>query len=84
MQIQYTQNNQRLPIFSAPVRPTFGTNIFDDDRRLSTGYQRSSTKCQRSSTGYQRSLGQTLRPHSTVSIYDVSILLPVSKKLADD
>ncbi|CAF3364479.1 unnamed protein product [Rotaria socialis] len=84
MQIQYTQNNQRLPIFSAPVRPTFGTNIFDDDRRLSTGYQRSSTRCQRSSTGYQRSLGQTLRPHSTVSIYDVSILLPVSKKLADD
>ncbi|CAF0842900.1 unnamed protein product [Rotaria sp. Silwood1] len=70
VQIQYIPNNQRLPIFSAPVRSSFVNSIFSDH--------------QRTPTAYRRSLGQIIPPHSTVSIYDVSILLPVSKKLADD
>ncbi|CAF0790898.1 unnamed protein product [Adineta steineri] len=69
MQIQQTSNAQRLPMFSAPVRSTLGTSVFNDHQRMSS---------------YRPSLSQLIHPCSTVSIYDVSILLPVSKKLADD
>lgn len=69
VQIQSIPNNQRLPMSSAPAR-SLGTSVFNDHQRLSTTYR--------------RSLGQLIHPHSTVSIYDVSILLPVSRKLADD
>jgi hypothetical protein len=70
VQIQHTSNNQRLPMFSAPVRSSLGTSVYNDHQRISSPYR--------------RSLAQLIHPHSTVSIYDVSILLPVSRKLADD
>ena len=69
VQIQSLPNNQRIPISSAPVR-SLGTSVISDHQRMNNAYR--------------RSLGQIIHPHSTVSIYDVSILLPVSKKLADD
>jgi hypothetical protein len=68
VQIQSIPNNPRLTISSAPGRSSLSTSVFNDQKRISI-------------VG-RRSLGQI--PHSTVSIYDVSILLPVSKKLADD
>jgi hypothetical protein len=71
VQIQSIANNQRLVMSSAPAR-SLGTSVYNND------HQRISAAT------YRRSLGQLIHPHSTVSIYDVSILLPVSKKLADD
>ncbi|CAF3733244.1 unnamed protein product [Rotaria sordida] len=74
VQIQHVLNNQRTTIFSAPVRLSLGSSILTDHQRIST-----------SSTTYRRSLSHHISPlHSTVSIYDMSILLPISKKLADD
>ncbi|CAF3117147.1 unnamed protein product [Rotaria sp. Silwood2] len=74
VQIQHVINNQRGTIFSAPVRLSLGSSILADHQRIST-----------SSTSYRRPLSHHLSPlHSTVSIYDMSILLPISKKLADD
>ena len=70
MQIQSTPNNPRVPMSSAPVRSLLGTSVINDHQRITVAYR--------------RSLGQPIQPHSTVSIYDVSILLPVSKKLADE
>jgi hypothetical protein len=62
-------------MFSAPVRSSLGSNIAIDHQRIST-----------SSTSFRRSLShhQSFQPNSTVSIYDLSILLPVNKKLAND
>jgi len=68
VQIQSVPNNQRLPMSSAPVRSSLGTSVFNDHPRISTSCR--------------RSIGQLIHPLSTVSIYDVSILLPVCKKLA--
>jgi hypothetical protein len=70
VQIQSIPNNQRIAISSAPVRSSLGTSVINDHQRIMTNYR--------------RSLGQLIPPPSTVSIYDVSILLPVSKKLADE
>jgi len=71
VQIQSISNNQRITMSSAPVRSSLGTSVFNDHQRISAPYR--------------RSLGQlNHHPQSAVSIYDVSILLPVSKKLADD
>jgi hypothetical protein len=69
MAIQQMPTTQRLPMFSAPVRSLLGTSVFNDHQRISS---------------YRRSLGHSIHPYSTVSIYDVSILLPVSRKLADE
>jgi hypothetical protein len=69
VQIQSVPNNPRIPTSSAPVR-SLGTSVINDHQRMNNTYR--------------RSLGQVILPHSTVSIYDVSILLPVSKKLADE
>lgn len=74
VQIQSIPNTQRLPTSSAPAR-SLGTSVFNDHQRTSTAT---------TGTTYRRSLGQLIHPHSTVSIYDVSILLPVSKLLADE
>jgi hypothetical protein len=70
VQIQSIPNNQRVAISSAPVRSSLGMSVINDHQRITNVYR--------------RSLGQMIHPHSTVSIYDVSILLPVSKKLADE
>jgi len=58
-------------MFSAPVRSSLGSSIVTDLQRISTSFRRS----------LNHHLSQ---PNSTVSIYDLSILLPVSKKLAND
>jgi hypothetical protein len=61
-------------MFSAPVRSSLGSSLLVDYQRIST-----------SSTSFRRPLSHNLpQTNSTVSIYDVSILLPLSKKLADD
>jgi hypothetical protein len=60
-------------MFSAPIRSSSGTSILSDHQRIST-----------SSTSHRRPLSHLSQSNSTVSIYDVSILLPISKKLADD
>lgn len=65
---QHSSNNQRLPMFSAPVRSSLSTSLFTD----------------RMGSSYRYSLAQRIHPPSSVSIYDVTILLPISKKLADD
>ena len=70
MQIQQTVNNQRLPMFSAPVRSMPSTSVGRHHERMSISHR--------------RSLGQLIHAQSTVALYDVSILLPVSRKLADD
>lgn len=67
--IQSSSNNPRLPMFSAPVRSTMSSSVFNEHQRLSS---------------YRRSLGHLIHPLSIVAIYDVFILLPVSRKLADD
>ena len=69
MPIQSVPNSQRITMSSAPMR-SLATSVVNDPQRMPTSYR--------------RSIGQLATPHSTVSIYDVSILLPVSKKLADD
>ena len=69
VQIQQNSVNQRLPHFSAPVR-SLPSSLFNENQRLTTPFR--------------RSYGQLIYPQSKVSIYDISILLPVSKKLADD
>lgn len=69
MPIQSVPNNQRMMMSSAPIR-SLGTSVINDPQRMPTPYR--------------RSINQLIPPHSTVSIYDVSILLPVSRKLADD
>ena len=71
MQIQHVSANQRTPMFSAPVRSSIGSSLLTDNQRVSTSLRRS----------FNQHLSQS---NSTVSIYDVSILLPISKKLADD
>jgi hypothetical protein len=62
-------------MFSAPVRSSLGSSITIDHQRIST-----------SSTSFRRSLSHhhSTQSNSTVSIYDLSILLPVNKKLAND
>jgi hypothetical protein len=70
VQIQHASLNQRLPTCSAPVRSLLGTSIANDYARTPTNYRRPP--------------GQLIHPQSIVSIYDMSILLPVSRKLADD
>jgi len=61
-------------MFSAPVRLSSGSSIVVDHQRIST-----------SSTSFHRPLNHHLSQiNSTVSIYDLSILIPVSKKLAND
>jgi len=61
-------------MFSAPVRSSFTSSVSVDPQRIST-----------SSTSIRRSFKHhTSTAHSTVSLYDVSILLPVNKKLAND
>ena len=70
MQIQPTTNNQRWPMFSAPVRSMPSTSLGRHHERMSISHR--------------RSLGQLIHAQSTVALYDVSILLPVSRKLADD
>ena len=69
MQIQQAPSNHRPPMFSAPVRSTIGAASYHDHQR---------------SLSYRRSIGHLIHPPSKVAIYDVSILLPVSRKLADD
>lgn len=83
VQIQYASNNQRATIFSAPVRSSFGTNMYGDHHHHQHHHHHHRHH-QRSSLGLRRSLGQNCLPRSTVSIYDISILLPISRKLADD
>jgi len=74
VQIQNISINQRTTIFSAPVRSSLGSSIIVDHQRIST-----------SSTSIRRPLNHHLsQANSTISIYDLSILLPVSKKLAND
>ncbi len=74
VQIQHIQINQRTAMFSAPVRSSLGSSLLFDQQRIST-----------SSTSFRRPLNHHLsQTNSTISIYDVSILLPVSKKLAVD
>lgn len=74
MLIQNVSTNQRTSMFSAPVRVSLGSSVVSDHQRIST-----------SGTPYRRALSHNLSPiHSTVSVYDISILMPVSKKLADD
>ncbi|CAF0892865.1 unnamed protein product [Adineta ricciae] len=63
--------SQRMPMFSAPMRSSLGSSLANDHPRISTSLHRS----------FNHHLTQT---NSIVSIYDVSILLPISKKLADD
>ena len=59
---------------SAPVRSSLGSSLFVEHPRIST-----------SSTSFRRPLSHQFSPtNSTVSIYDLAILLPVSKKLAVD
>ncbi|CAF0841071.1 unnamed protein product [Adineta ricciae] len=69
MQIQQVPSNHRPPMFSAPVRSTIGAASFHDHQR---------------SLSYRRSIGHLIHRPSKVAVYDVSILLPVSRKLADD
>lgn len=74
MQIQNMSTNPRTTMFSAPVRSSLGSSIIIDHQRVST-----------SSTSIRRPLNHHLsQTNSAVSIYDLSILLPVSKKLAND
>ena len=74
VQIQHSSMNQRAAMFSAPVRLLSGSSTVADHQRGST-----------SSTSFRRPLSHHLSQfHSTVSIYDMSILLPINKKLADD
>ena len=68
---QHSSNNQRLPMFSAPVRSSLSTSLFNDHQH-------------RVGSSYRYSLAHRIHPPSNVSIYDVTILLPISKKLADD
>ena len=66
--------NQRTTILSAPVGSSLGSSIL-------VGHQRVPT----SSASFRHPFGYHLsQSHSTVSIYDMSILLPVSKKLVHD
>lgn len=58
-------------MFSAPVRSSLGSSLLADHQRVSTSLRRS----------FNQHLSQT---NGTISIYDVSILLPISKKLADE
>lgn len=62
-------------MFSAPVRLSFSTSVVPDHQRIST-----------STTSLRRPLSHhhLTQSNSTVSIYDLSILLPVNKKLAND
>lgn len=62
-------------MFSAPVRSSFGSSIVSDHQRIST-----------STASLRRPLShhQPTQPNSTISIYDLSILLPINKKLAND
>ena len=75
VQIQNSSTNQRATMFSAPVRSSFGTSIVSDHQRIST-----------STSSLRRPLSHhhLTQSNSTVSIYDLSILLPVNKKLAND
>ena len=70
VQIQSVPNPSRMPMSSAPVRSSLSTSVYNDSQRIST-------VC-------RRPVASFIPPPSTVSIYDVSILLPVSRKLADD
>ena len=71
--IQPHSSVTRSPMFSAPVRSSYGNVSGLDQQRLSI-----------SSISYRQSINQDPQSNSTVCIYDLSILLPVSKKLADD
>ncbi|CAF1084177.1 unnamed protein product [Adineta steineri] len=71
VQIQHVSTNPRTTMFSAPVRSSLGSSTVSDHQRISTSFCRS----------FNHHLSQN---QSTVSVYDVSILLPVSRKLADD
>ncbi|UJR30523.1 hypothetical protein I4U23_018052 [Adineta vaga] len=68
---QHVSTSQRTSMFSAPVRSSLCSSLVNDHPRVSTSLRRS----------FNQHLSQT---NSTVAIYDVSILLPISKKLADD
>ena len=70
VQIQSIGSSQRMTMFSTSVRSSIASIVYNDYSRISTPFN--------------RSMGHLSTPHSKVSIYDVSILLPVSKKLADD
>ena len=70
MHIQAHSNGPRTTMFSAPVRSSLGTSVFTDH--------------QRQSGSFRRPLTQQSPTNSTISIYDMSILLPINKKLADD
>jgi hypothetical protein len=63
-------DGSRATMFSAPVRSSLGTSILTDQQRQSGSFRRPST--------------QQPQSNSTISIYDLSILLPINKKLADD
>lgn len=66
--------SHRTTMFSAPIRLSLGSGTVGDHQRMSA-----------SSTPFRRPLAHHLSEfHSTVSIYDMSILLPLNKKLADD
>ena len=74
VQIQHGSANQRTTMSSAPVRSSLGSSLIVEHPRIST-----------SSTSIRRPISHHFSPtNSTVSIYDLAILLPVSKKLADD
>jgi hypothetical protein len=74
VQIQNVSTKPRTTMFSAPVRSSLGSSIVVDHPRIST-----------SSSSFRRSFNHRFsEANSTISIYDLSILLPVSKKLAND
>lgn len=62
-------------MFSAPVRSSFGSSMVLDHQRIST-----------STASLRRPLShhQSTQSNSIISIYDLSILLPINKKLAND
>ena len=70
VRIQCASNSQTLPMSSVPAHSSFDAIVSNDDRRTSASSR--------------RSVRQVNLPQSTVSIYDISILLPVSRKLAED
>lgn len=63
-------DDSRATMCSAPVRSSLGTSVLIEQ--------------QRQSGSLRRPLTQQSHSNSTISVYDLSILLPINKKLADD
>jgi hypothetical protein len=73
VRIQRDKNTMRPAMFSAPVRSTTDTCVLNEQQRVTNG-----------STSYHGHLATLPTNSSTVSIYDLSILLTINRKLADD